>query len=272
MSRRYSNSAVAGLSRRVHHRAAVALPAIVTLAGQNYSARVLNIAPGGALIECSASFPPAVVFLLRCGSIAAESIVIWEKDGQFGLSFRTPLSEQQITEQLSRNGAMCSRRTVQAELTRPIKGRPKAVAAGRNANTLVSSVSAEHLWAIEGSHQRVESCMIDLEIIMGHELTDLGQFSAVRLRLRQANLARTQIALAACHYLVAGSRAEEALHELQLRELEVSQKISTHVQLWPVPRLQEDWHGYCRATAKVLEHVRGLIAAERELLYDNLRG
>jgi hypothetical protein len=45
-------------------------------------------------------------FLLRCGSIAANSTIVWKKGGQYGVSFRLPLSEEQMTEQLSRSEAL----------------------------------------------------------------------------------------------------------------------------------------------------------------------
>lgn len=100
----------AGFRRREHDRSEIALPAIVTLGGRDYSARVLNIAPGGAMIECTASFPPAASFFLCCGSIAADAVIVWEKGGRCGVNFRVPLSERQVTEQLSRNDAIVSRK------------------------------------------------------------------------------------------------------------------------------------------------------------------
>lgn len=106
----HSRSPEAGFVRREYDRSALAVPAIVTVDDQDYSARILNIAPGGAMIECSASLPRDSSFLLRCGSIAANADVVWEKSGQFGIKFRSPLSERQVTEQLSRNDAIASRK------------------------------------------------------------------------------------------------------------------------------------------------------------------
>lgn len=134
-----------------------------------------------------------------------------------------------------------------------------------------NSVSAAHLSALEASHQQVESCLSALETIMADGLSDMSQFSTVRLRLRQANLARTHIALAACGHLMTIRHAQHSLRELERSELDVSQMISAHVQRWTTQGLQDDWDGYCHETRRVLEGVRKLIAAEKKLLCPMLR-
>lgn len=67
------------------------------------------------MIECSASFPSAKSFLLRSGSIAADAVVVWEKSGRYGVNFRLPLSERQVTEQLYRNNAISSRKLLERQ-------------------------------------------------------------------------------------------------------------------------------------------------------------
>lgn len=130
---------------------------------------------------------------------------------------------------------------------------------------------AAHLSALQASHQQVESCLIALETIMANELSDLGHFSGVRLRLRQANLTRKHIALNASRDLMTIQQDQHSLRDLQGSELAVSQMISEHVQCWTMQALQNDWEGYCRATEKVLDGVRTLIAAEKKLLCPMLR-
>lgn len=265
-------AAGAGFVRREHDRSAVALPAIIRLSGQEYSARIVNIAPGGAMIECSASFPPAASFFLRCGSIAADAIVVWEKSGRYGVNFRSSLSEEQMLEQLTRHEAINTRKLLKGQSDSPTDRSPTAIAVHQIRDTVGGSALAAHLSAIEISHQQVESCVLLLEAIIAGELSDIGQFSAARLRLRKANLARTQVALAACRHLITTTQAQQILRDLQRSELEVSQTISEHVQSWTLQALQNDWKGYCHATRKILESVRELIAAEKKLLCPLLRG
>lgn len=271
MSTAYRHFAVhAEFARREHERSKVDLPAIVTLAGREYSARIINIALGGAMIECAASFPAAASFVLRCGSIAADSTVVWQKGGWYGVNFRSPLSEEQVREQLTRNNAINSRKQLKGQ-SNLAKDWGPAVTAHQTRAPARESGSSEHLTAIEASHQQVESCVFALETIMSGELSDIGQFSAARLRLRQANVARTNAALEACRHLKTTQQAQHSLGDLQRRELDVSRMISEHVQHWTIQSLQNDWSGYRRATTKILVIVRELIAAEKELLCPMLR-
>lgn len=223
------------------------------------------------MIECSTSFPPAASFLLRCGSIAADAVVIWEKSGRYGVNFRLPLSEWQVREQLSRNGAICARQAAQAPTRHCTDRSSTATTLHQAGGSVGSSASALHFSAIEASHQQVELCMLALETFMEGELSDIGHFSAARLRLRQANLARTHVALEACRHLMTIQHAPDSLQDLRRSELDVSQMISEHVQRWTVQALQDDWGSYCRTTRKVLEGVRELIAAEKKLLCPMLR-
>lgn len=133
------------------------------------------------------------------------------------------------------------------------------------------SPSAVYLSDLEASQQSVESYLVALETIMGGELSDIGHLCGARLRLRQANLARTCIALDACRHLLTDRHSQQSLRDLQLSELKVSQLISVHVQCWTTKALQDDWEGYCRETTKVLDRVRELIAAEKKLLCRMLR-
>lgn len=223
------------------------------------------------MIECSACFPAATSFLLRCGSIAADSVVVWQEGGRYGVNFLLPLSEEQLTEQLSRNSAISSRRRLKGESDSPTDKSPAIMPARQMHGTAGDSSLAAYLSSIEVCHQQVESCAFSLETVLMSELSDIGQLSTVRLRLRQANLARTQVALDACRHLMTIYPAQRSLRDLQQRELDVSHMISSHVQSWTVQALLDDWNGYCLATNKVLEGVRELMAAEKTLLYPMLR-
>lgn len=100
----------AELEQREHVRSAVGLPAIVSAGDQDYSARIVNIAPGGAMIETSAVLHAGMPVLLRCGSIFAQAVVIWSSGCQTGVNFDVPLSDRELAEQLARTAAMSSRR------------------------------------------------------------------------------------------------------------------------------------------------------------------
>lgn len=96
--------------RRKWVRSDLALPAIVSSGSRNYSARVMNIAPKGAMLEVSAPVVEGTSLFLRCGSIDAHAVVVRMHGLQIGILFSTPLSERQIGEQLSRAAAVTSLR------------------------------------------------------------------------------------------------------------------------------------------------------------------
>jgi hypothetical protein len=75
---------------------------IVSSGGKDYSARITNIAPMGAMLEVSAPLFEGTSLLLRCGSIDVHAMVVWTKDLRMGVNFSTKLSERQVAEQLSR--------------------------------------------------------------------------------------------------------------------------------------------------------------------------
>lgn len=137
-----------------------------------------------------------------------------------------------------------------------------------------SDVSARLLSAIETAHSEVELCIVALETIMaGSDAAVRGHFSAVRLRLARTNLARTQLAREACSHLISISSADhkQALRNLEQREIDYFQMISSHVQRWTPQAVQDDWQGYCEATRRVLHRARELITIEGKLLLPLLR-
>lgn len=100
----------AGVEQREHVRSALGLPAIVSVEDQDYSARIVNIAPGGAMIETPALLRTGMSVLLRCGSIFAQAVVVWSSGCQTGVNFVVPLNDRELAEQLARTAAMSSRR------------------------------------------------------------------------------------------------------------------------------------------------------------------
>lgn len=252
---------------RKYARSAVALPATLTFENGEYSARILNVAMGGALLECSAPLTPAAQIFLRCGSIAADSVVIWQNGSQFGVNFRFPLREEQVAEQLARNNAIVSRQGRRQSVTE----RGLATRNSRSQANSGDAKSATYSSALEASHERVETHAVELGTIISDAAADTASLSAVRLALRKANLDRTQVALDACRHLMSTTSDPVRLLELQRKELDVSQTISQHVQFWTMPALQVDWAGYCVTTGAMLERIRELVGMEKHVLIPMLR-
>ena len=251
---------------RKYARSAVALPATLTFENGEYSARILNVAMGGALLECSAPLTPAAQIFLRCGSIAADSVVIWQNGSQFGVNFRFPLREEQVAEQLARNNAIISRQDKRESVTE------KGLATdGRSQANSGDAISATYSLALEASQERVETHAFELGTIISDAAADTASLSGVRLALRKANLDRTQVALDACRHLMSTTSDPVRLLELQRKELDVSQTISQHVQFWTMPALQVDWAGYCVTTGAMLERIRELVGMEKHVLIPMLR-
>lgn len=96
--------------RRKHVRTSVGLPAIVRADGKDYSVRIADIGPEGAMLETSARLHPGDSLSLRCGSIVADAMVVWARGWQIGVNFAYPLNERELAEQLSRTAAIASRR------------------------------------------------------------------------------------------------------------------------------------------------------------------
>ena len=133
------------------------------------------------------------------------------------------------------------------------------------------SASASHLSAMEAAHEQVETCVVIFEAIIAEKLSDVGKFSSARLRLRQANVARTHAALNASRHLISAADRDSDLLGLYQQELEQSQAVSRHVQLWNLDKIQKNWDGYCQATRRILRGIRELVALEKRLLCSPLR-
>jgi hypothetical protein len=94
--------------RRKDDRSDLALPVVVSSGGKDYRARLVNIAPMGAMLEVSAPLIEGTSLFLRCGSIEAHAAVVWIRGLRIGIKFSAPLSERQIAECLSRAAAAAS--------------------------------------------------------------------------------------------------------------------------------------------------------------------
>lgn len=136
---------------------------------------------------------------------------------------------------------------------------------------LSGTESAAHLSALEAAHLQVETCLVALEALIAEPLSDVGNFSAARLRLRQANVTRTHAALDAARHLITVNDPQPELLNLKRRELDQSRSVSQHVQSWDLQRIQKDWEGYGHATRRILRRVHELVALEKRWLCSPLR-
>jgi hypothetical protein len=104
------SSASRQCDERAWPRIPVAVPASISVQNQEFTARLANIAPGGAMLETLAEPEMGARMVLRCGTIAAEAKVIWKEPGILGVSFVSPLCEGDVDEQIARAEALAARR------------------------------------------------------------------------------------------------------------------------------------------------------------------
>lgn len=95
--------------RRMAYRFSLTLPVYLELAGQKFSARLVNLARSGALIETTATFATESAMIFQCGTVTAAATVVWVEANRCGLTFLRPLTTREIHEQLSRSIALGSR-------------------------------------------------------------------------------------------------------------------------------------------------------------------
>lgn len=98
------------IEQRATPRLAVAIPAAINVGAQDFGARILNLATGGAMVETSAPVLLNSALTLRCGTIVAGAVVAWRNAERIGIRFHDPLTEAQVHEQVSRSTALASRR------------------------------------------------------------------------------------------------------------------------------------------------------------------
>lgn len=96
--------------RRRVERLPALLPASIEVNQQNFTARVLDIARGGVMLEAAAAILPGTRLRLRCGHIEAEALVIWAHCGLFGIEFTKPLHDRALEHHIARAIALENRR------------------------------------------------------------------------------------------------------------------------------------------------------------------
>jgi hypothetical protein len=103
-----------GTEQRAGTRAGVALPILIDLGRTRYSALLHNISLNGAKIESSAPLLEHSKIEFHCGSICGTGFVLWQAGSMFGIKFSLPISDQQLSEQVSRSDALSNRREIRA--------------------------------------------------------------------------------------------------------------------------------------------------------------
>jgi hypothetical protein len=96
--------------RRREERFIVELPGTVSIAGESYPVRVVNVALGGAMFATREPMDVRSKLILRCGTIVARATVEWQSDGCVGVRFAHLLSDRDVAEQRSRSIAVAALR------------------------------------------------------------------------------------------------------------------------------------------------------------------
>ena len=92
--------------RRADERITVGLPVSVSFGTKTHTAKLVNITRQGAMLEVSVPLRLRSSVIVNCGSICADAVVVWSKGLVIGLSFKRPLSEHEVQEQISRRTAL----------------------------------------------------------------------------------------------------------------------------------------------------------------------
>ena len=132
-----------------------------------------------------------------------------------------------------------------------------------------STTALAHLAALQSAHRQIMTAMADLEAIAAEDVPDIARFSAVRLRISQANLARARVARQVCTHLVGIITAQQSdgIRALQRRDVHQLQHASALVRDWNLDAVVEDWGGYRTAARDVRDQLQALVAAEKQRLY-----
>jgi hypothetical protein len=94
--------------RRVHPRVPVALPAFLQANGERHAVQLLDLSPGGAKLNCSASLSIGTAVILDCGTLGRAAVVRWQKGGLLGLCFDRELDVREVSDLIERSRALAA--------------------------------------------------------------------------------------------------------------------------------------------------------------------
>lgn len=103
-----------GVEQRAGTRAEVALPILIVLGRTRYSALLHNISVTGAMVETTAPLVIHSKIEFHCGSICTTGYVLRQAGSVFGIKFSQPISDRQLSEQVSRSEGVTNRRESRA--------------------------------------------------------------------------------------------------------------------------------------------------------------
>jgi hypothetical protein len=143
----------------------------------------------------------------------------------------------------------------------------------RGPSSLDALTSDGLLAALQAAHRQIETAFSELGAEAGEEGPDAGRFSAMRMRVGQALLAKRQIVGSVAAHLIGLLSVEEAIavRELRTRGQHHSQLASEIIRYWTPDLIRQDWTGYCAASRDLRAGILGLIGAEKDLYYPLLR-
>ena len=98
--------------QRAKLRWPISLPLLLLLGGKRYTAELRDLSIEGAMIVTAAPLISRSRIEIHCGTICCPGVVLWQQQSNFGIKFRKPIGERQLSEQILRAAAMAVRRTL----------------------------------------------------------------------------------------------------------------------------------------------------------------
>ena len=92
--------------RRVYPRVAVALPAFLQANGERYSVQLLDLSPGGAKLNCTASLSVGTAVIMDCGTLCRGAVVRWRTGDLVGICFDSELDAREVFALIDRSTAL----------------------------------------------------------------------------------------------------------------------------------------------------------------------
>ena len=121
-------------------------------------------------------------------------------------------------------------------------------------------------------HGDLEAALSQLDLLTRADTPDEAVLAQARWRLSRASGARRKLLDTAVTMLLDRVSESDRLELRTLQELNATQlKASTsHIGSWSLREVVADWPGYRRASARMRQSLRDLIAADRASLYPML--
>jgi hypothetical protein len=94
--------------RRVYPRVTVALPAFLQANGERHHVQLLDLSPGGAKLNCTASLSVGTAVILDCGTLGRAAVIRWQNDGLLGLCFDSELDGRDVSALIERSTALAA--------------------------------------------------------------------------------------------------------------------------------------------------------------------